>query len=102
MPSFIRNSLIAATMLVSAAPVLAAGGSGPTTRLTYDAKTQTYCVQDPAITGSHLSRRTCKTAAQWSADGLDMPKTTLADTRMATTAPDLTPTTTPVTTIAQK
>ncbi len=76
MPSLILNSFIAATVLVTATPSLAAG-SQPTTKLKYDAKMQKYCVTDPAVTGSHLQNRTCKTAAQWSAAGLDMPKTTM-------------------------
>lgn len=88
MSSFIRNSLIAATLLVSAAPVFAAGGSQPTTELRYDAKTHTYCVLNPAVTGSRLQHKTCKTAAQWSAEGLDMPKTTITATPMLETPPE--------------
>lgn len=85
MSSFILKSFIVATALVSAAPVLAAGGSQPTTELKYDAKTQKYCIIDPAVTGSHLPRKTCKTATQWSADGLDMPKAAIGDTRTVAT-----------------
>ncbi len=75
--SSIILTLVAATALVSGAPALAAPGSQTKTVLKYDAKSGKYCVTDPAITGSHLQRITCKTATQWSADGLDMPKTTV-------------------------
>ncbi|MEG3082945.1 hypothetical protein U1707_04765 [Sphingomonas sp. PB2P12] len=82
MSPFILKSLIVVTALVSAAPILAAGGSQPTTELKYDARTQKYCVTDAATTGSRLRHTTCKTATQWSAEGLDMPKRTVANTRM--------------------
>ena len=74
MRSLFLNSLIAASLLVSATPVLAAGASQPTTKLKYNAKMQKYCAIDPAVTGSHLQQQTCKTSAQWSAAGLDMPE----------------------------
>jgi hypothetical protein len=32
------------------------------------------CVREPAITGSILPRRTCKTRADWQADGIDIDK----------------------------
>ncbi|KQN27194.1 MULTISPECIES: hypothetical protein [unclassified Sphingomonas] len=84
MPSLILNSFIAAAMVVTAAPALA-GETQPTTALKYDAKTQKYCLTDPAVTGTHLQRKTCKSATQWSADGLDMPKTTMAETTVQST-----------------
>lgn len=99
MRSLFLNSLVAASILVSATPVLASGASQPTTRLKYDAKTHQYCAIDPAVTGSHLQHRTCKTSTQWSAAGLDMPKPRIADPNIpvATVATVAT-----VTTIAQK
>ncbi|KQN07767.1 hypothetical protein QP178_18475 [Sphingomonas aurantiaca] len=99
MRSLFLNSLIAASLLVSATPVLAAGASQPTTKLKYNAKMQKYCAIDPAVTGSHLQQQTCKTSAQWSAAGLDMPKPHIADPSIpiATVA-----TVAPVATIAQR
>lgn len=85
MPSLILNSFIAAAVLVTAAPSLAAG-SQPTTKLKYDAKTQKYCVTEPAATGSLLRKTTCRTATQWSAEGLDMPKTDMAQTAIPNTS----------------
>ena len=80
MPSIILRLVTAttiATALVVGAPALAASTSPAKTVLKYDAKSGKYCVTDPAITGSHLQRITCKTATQWSSDGLDLPKTTM-------------------------
>ncbi|MCK8457232.1 MULTISPECIES: hypothetical protein [Sphingomonas] len=85
MPSLILNSFIAAAVLVTAAPSLAAE-TQPTTKLKYDAKTQKYCVTDPAVTGSHLRKTTCRTATQWSVAGLNMPKTDLAQTAIPNTS----------------
>lgn len=76
MPSIILN-LAAATALIAGAPVLAASASPTRTVLKYDAKSGKYCMTDPAVTGSRLERITCKTATQWSAEGLDMPKATM-------------------------
>jgi len=76
-PIFLK-SLIAVAVLATSAPILAApSGSVQKTVLKYDAKTQRYCVKEPAITGSRISQMTCKTAAQWSAAGLNMPKTVI-------------------------
>lgn len=87
MPSLILTSFIAAAVLVTAAPGFAAGSSQPTTKLKYDAKTQKYCVTSPAVTGSHLTNTACKTATQWSAEGLDMPKTALVQPGMPAPTP---------------
>jgi hypothetical protein len=84
MSSLILKSLIATAMLVTA-PSLALAKSAPTTELKYDAKTRKYCLIDPAVTGSRLVHKTCKSATQWSADGLDMPSKTLVKTETANT-----------------
>jgi hypothetical protein len=78
MTSIILKSLALATVLVASAPAFAAPTSSPQkTTLKYDAKTQTYCVKEPATTGSRIGHTTCHTAKEWSALGLNMPKTTL-------------------------
>jgi len=102
MRSLFLNSLIAASLLVSATPVLAAGASQPTTKLKYNAKMQKYCMIDPAVTGSHLQQQTCKTSAQWSAAGLDMPKPRIADPSIPIATVATVATVAPVATIAQK
>lgn len=76
MPSTILKSLIAATVLVGSAPVFAAPTEAPQkTLLKYDAKTQKYCLTEAATTGTRIDSITCRTSAQWSALGLNMPKT---------------------------
>ncbi len=78
MSSIILKSLIAATVFVSGAPVFAAPADAPQkTSLKYDAKTNKYCMTEAPVTGSHISRITCQTSVQWSAQGLDMPKTVI-------------------------
>ncbi|WP_380781573.1 hypothetical protein [Sphingomonas sp. R86520] len=79
MSSIILKSLAIAAVVATAAPAFAAPGK---TLLRYDAKQQKYCAIEPAMTGSHIQRTTCLTAAQWSANGLDMPKTLPADTTL--------------------
>ncbi|MES3151479.1 hypothetical protein [Sphingomonas faeni] len=77
MPSSnILKSLVVATVLATAAPVVAAPSDAPQkTTLTYNAKTHKYCMVELASTGSRVERITCHTSAQWSAAGLNMPKT---------------------------
>jgi hypothetical protein len=72
MSSIILKSLAIAAAVATAVPAFA---TPATTVLKYDAKQQKYCLADPAPTGSRIQRTTCLTAAQWSANGLDMPKT---------------------------
>jgi hypothetical protein len=72
MSSIILKSLAIAAVIGTAAPAFAAPAK---TVLKYDAKQQKYCLTDPAPTGSRIQRNTCLTSAQWSANGLDMPKT---------------------------
>ncbi len=77
MPSIILKSLVAAAVLATGAPVLAAPSNAPQkTTLTYNAKTQKYCMVEPASTGTRIDRVICHTSAEWSAAGLNMPKTT--------------------------
>lgn len=76
MRSIISTSLIAITALALGAPAFAApSGTAQKTVLKYDAKTQKYCVTEAATTGTRIGRVTCLTSAQWSAQGLEMPKT---------------------------
>lgn len=75
MPSIILKSLIVATVFASSAPVLAQSAAPQKTLLKYDAKSQKYCLTEAAMTGSRIDRVTCRTSAQWSAAGLNMPKT---------------------------
>ena len=77
MPSTILKSLVAAAALASALPAFAMPVQTSTrTVLKYDARTQKYCVTDPAPTGSHIMQITCKTADEWTAAGLRMPTRT--------------------------
>lgn len=74
-PIFLK-SLIAFAAVATSVPILAApSDSAQKTVLRYDAKTQKYCMNEPAVTGSRISQATCKTAKQWSAAGLNMPQT---------------------------
>ena len=76
MTSIFLKSLVAVAVLATGVPALAAPqDSMQKTVLKYDAKTQKYCLNDPAVTGSRIGRTTCKTSAEWSAAGLNMPKT---------------------------
>ncbi|RZL75051.1 MAG: hypothetical protein EOP66_11310 [Sphingomonas sp.] len=76
-PIFVK-SLIAVAVLATSAPILAAPtGSPQKTVLKYNAKTQKYCMNMPAITGSRIEQTVCKTSAEWSAAGLNMPKTVM-------------------------
>lgn len=77
MTSIILKSVTLATLLVASAPVFAAPTDPQKTVLKYNAKTHKYCLTEPAITGSRIRQTTCQTAAEWSALGLDMPKSTL-------------------------
>ena len=77
MTSIILKSLALASVLVASAPAFAAPSDPQQkTVLKYEAKTQKYCLTDPAVTGSRIGRTTCQTAKQWSALGLNMPKST--------------------------
>jgi len=76
-PIFLK-SLIAVSVLATSAPILAApSGSAQKTVLKYNAKTQQYCLKESAVTGSRIDHVSCKTAAEWSAAGLNMPKTVM-------------------------
>ncbi|MES3101024.1 hypothetical protein [Sphingomonas faeni] len=76
MRSIISTSLLAITALAVGTPAFAApSGAAYKTVLKYDAKTQKYCLTEAASTGSRIGRVTCLTSAQWTAQGLEMPKT---------------------------
>ncbi|SFO25937.1 hypothetical protein [Sphingomonas sp. OK281] len=78
MTTIFLKSLVAVAVLTASAPILAApSGSTQKTVLKYDAKTQKYCLNEPAMTGSRIRQTTCKTAVEWSAAGLNMPKTVM-------------------------
>ena len=71
-------SLVAVAALAISAPTLAApSGSTQKTALKYNAKTQKYCMVEPAVTGSRIDQTICRTSAEWSAAGLNMPKAML-------------------------
>lgn len=75
MTSIFLNSLVAVAALATSAPILAApAGSTEKTVLKYDTKTQKYCMNAPAETGSRIGRTICKTVAEWSDAGLNMPE----------------------------
>ncbi|MES3081251.1 hypothetical protein [Sphingomonas faeni] len=77
MTSIILKSLALATVLVASAPAFAAPSNlQQKTVLKFDAKTGQYCVTEPAMTGTRINRKICRTAAQWSEAGLSMPKST--------------------------
>ncbi|HXH14605.1 MAG TPA: hypothetical protein VNJ10_00560 [Sphingomonas sp.] len=78
--SFVAATALAAAALAGSAPAFAApSGSQTKTILKYNAKMQKYCLTDPAVTGSRIATVTCKTAAAWTAAGLDMPKAGTVD-----------------------
>ena len=83
--SFVAVTVLAAAALAGSAPAFAApSGAQTKTVLKYNAKMQKYCLTDPAVTGSRIAPITCKTSAEWTADGLDMPKAGTVDaTRLA-------------------
>ena len=76
MTSIFQKTLVAVAALAVSVPAFAAPSAATQkTVLKYDAKTQEYCLSESATTGSRIGRKICKSAAQWSAAGLDMPKT---------------------------
>ena len=77
MTSTILKSLALATVLVASAPAFAAPSDPQQkTVLKYEAKTGQYCLTELAMTGTRIDRKTCRTSAQWSEAGLNMPKAT--------------------------
>ena len=75
----LKRLALTAALLASGAPMLAAAAPKPAatperTKLTYDAKTHKYCLTEPAVTGTRIDRILCRTANQWAAAGLNMPK----------------------------
>jgi len=64
-PIFLKSLVAVAALAISVPAFAAPSTSTQTTVLKYDAKTQKYCMVEPAMTGSRIDR----TAA-----GLNMPK----------------------------
>ena len=64
------TALIAAALLGTlAVPALAAPASDDVKmKVTYDAKYDKYCISQ-AVTGQRIPVRTCRTKAEWAADG---------------------------------
>ena len=73
-PIFLKSFVAVAALAISVPAFAAPSTSTQTTVLKYDAKTQKYCMVEPAMTGSRIDRTICKTSAEWSAAGLNMPK----------------------------
>ena len=78
MPPMFLPSLVAVAALAVSVPTIAAPPSSTQkTTLKYNAKTQKYCMVEPAVTGSRIDQTICRTSAEWSAAGLNMPKAVL-------------------------
>lgn len=76
-PMFLPSLVSVAALAVSVPTIAAPPSSTQKTTLKYNAKTQKYCMVEPAVTGSRIDQTICKTSAEWSAAGLNMPKAVL-------------------------
>jgi hypothetical protein len=83
LPAFITvGALVGLTLsgTISAAAAHEAAQPKPRPAANVNDKTR-ICVREPAMTGSILPTRTCKTAAEWQADGVDIAKLAASSSR---------------------
>lgn len=79
-PAFCRAAAVATLIASTAAPVLAGEPSGEKQKLTYDPKSDKYCMK-AEFTGTRMAKSICRTREQWANEGVVIPQK--ADTAIA-------------------